>query len=167
MKILSRSFFNCLIDKHPVIANNTTGQSEGHFTRQSQQLPFFCVSVLLLFVYGLFQASTLDFSKHGFKQLVKIKDGEGATICRHAEDTAGNCQRPVVSLGVSLQMHKITHLWKLSSIGRRSCEIWMKYKKHPCHTKLCAFILFLENYVTSEGAVSHNVLYYQPLPFTH
>ena len=23
---------------------------------------------------------------------------------------------------------------------------------------------FLENYVTSEGAVSHNVLYYQPLP---
>ena len=26
---------------------------------------------------------------------------------------------------------------------------------------------FLENYVTSEGAVSHNVLYYQPLPITH
>ena len=25
---------------------------------------------------------------------------------------------------------------------------------------------FLENYVTSEGAVSHNVLYYQPLPDT-
>ena len=25
---------------------------------------------------------------------------------------------------------------------------------------------FLENYVTSEGAVSHNVLYYQPLPIT-
>ena len=24
----------------------------------------------------------------------------------------------------------------------------------------------LENYVTSEGAVSHNVLYYQPLPIT-
>ena len=23
---------------------------------------------------------------------------------------------------------------------------------------------FVENYVTSEGAVSHNVLYYQPLP---
>ena len=23
---------------------------------------------------------------------------------------------------------------------------------------------FLENYVTSEGAVSHNVLYHQPLP---
>ena len=57
----------------------------------------------------------------------------------------------------------------------------MKEKKHPCHTKLCAFrwlisrpqILNLrsrnqirENYVTSEGAVSHNVLYYQPLPVT-
>ena len=25
---------------------------------------------------------------------------------------------------------------------------------------------FLENYVSSEGAVSHNVLYYQPLPIT-
>ena len=24
--------------------------------------------------------------------------------------------------------------------------------------------IFLQNYVTSEGAVSHNVLYYQPLP---
>ena len=26
---------------------------------------------------------------------------------------------------------------------------------------------FLKNYVTSEGTVSHNVLYYQPLPSTH
>ena len=26
--------------------------------------------------------------------------------------------------------------------------------------------VFLENYVTSEGAVSHNILYYQPLPIT-
>ena len=62
----------------------------------------------------------------------------------------------------------------------------MKGKKHPCHTKLCAFIclisrpqvlimrsqnqihgkLLLENYVTSEGAVSHNVLYHQPLTIT-
>ena len=25
---------------------------------------------------------------------------------------------------------------------------------------------FLENYVTSDGAVSHNVLYHQPLPIT-
>ena len=55
-------------------------------------------------------------------------------------------------------------------------------EKTPCHTKLCAFrcfrdlkfeiwgleikfvgkYFFLENYVTSEEAVSHNVLYYQP-----
>ena len=27
--------------------------------------------------------------------------------------------------------------------------------------------LFLENYGTSEGAVSQNVLYHQPLPITH
>ena len=26
---------------------------------------------------------------------------------------------------------------------------------------------FLEYYITSEGAISHNVLYYQPLPTTH
>ena len=59
-------------------------------------------------------------------------------------------------------------------------------EKHPCHTKLCAFIclisrpqilnlttrnqtrekLLLENYLTSERAVSHNVLYYQTLPKT-
>ena len=25
---------------------------------------------------------------------------------------------------------------------------------------------FLQNYITSAGAVSHNVLYYQPLPIT-
>ena len=29
------------------------------------------------------------------------------------------------------------------------------------------YSFFLENYVTSEGAVSHNVLYYQLLPITH
>ena len=26
---------------------------------------------------------------------------------------------------------------------------------------------FLKNYITSEGVVSYNVLYYQPLPITH
>ena len=26
---------------------------------------------------------------------------------------------------------------------------------------------FLENFVTSKGAVSHNVLYHQPLPISH
>ena len=48
---------------------------------------------------------------------------------------------------------------------------WNK-KKKPCHTKSChiKFVenyFFLENYVTSvEGAVSQNVLYYQPLSIT-
>ena len=27
-------------------------------------------------------------------------------------DTFGNCQRPVILLGVSQRMHKITNLWK-------------------------------------------------------
>ena len=60
----------------------------------------------------------------------------------------------------------------------------MKEKTHLSHEVLCFLMLdfetsisklevsksnsgkndfFLENYVTSEGAVSHNVLYYQPL----
>ena len=65
----------------------------------------------------------------------------------------------------------------------------MREKKHPCDPKMCAFrclvsrpqILSLrprnqirgklllskkKNPVTSEGAVSHNVLQYQPLPIT-
>ena len=33
-------------------------------------------------------------------------------------------------------------------------------------TKFVEYYFFLANYVTSEGAVSHNVLYYQPLPIT-
>ena len=62
---------------------------------------------------------------------------------------------------------------------RDNCE----RRKKPCHTKLCVFetsysksevsksnslkiTFFLEIYITSEGAVSHTVLYYQPLPFT-
>ena len=100
--------------------------------------------------------------------------------------TINNCQRPVFSLGVSQHMHKITSCENLSSIGRQSFEIIIKEKK-PSHTKLCAFrclisrpqnlilksrnrimenYFFLKNYVTSEGAVSHNVLYHQPLPIT-
>ena len=57
----------------------------------------------------------------------------------------------------------------------------MKEKTHLSHEGVCFLMLdfetsnsklevfksnyfFLENYVTSEGAVSHNVLYYQPVP---
>ena len=76
----------------------------------------------------------------------------------------------------------------LSSIGRRNCEITMKEKTLLTHKVVCFQMLdfetsfyilrsrnqirmqityFLENYVTSEGAVSHNVLYYQSLSITH
>ena len=34
------------------------------------------------------------------------------------------------------------------------------------NSKLEENYFFLENYVTSKGAVSHNILYYQPLPIT-
>ena len=54
----------------------------------------------------------------------------------------------------------------------------MKEKTPLSHKVVCFLMLdfensiswenyfFLEIYVTSEGAVSHNVLYYQPLPIT-
>ena len=103
-------------------------------------------------------------------------------------DTIGNCQRPVFPLGVSQHMHKITKLWKFeldwSSELRDNNE-----RKKPAllHQVVCFQMLdfetsisklevsksnswkitsFPKNYVTSEGAVSHNVLYYQPLPIT-
>ena len=40
-------------------------------------------------------------------------------------------------------------------------EIW------GLEIKLVENNFFLKNYLTSEEAVSHNVLYYQPLPITH
>ena len=65
----------------------------------------------------------------------------------------------------------------LVQIGRRSCEIIVKEKIPLSHEVVCFQMLdfdtsksnwniFLENYVTSEGAVSHNVLYYQQLSIT-
>ena len=79
-------------------------------------------------------------------------------------------------------MHKITNLWKFELNRLSKLRDNNERKKHPCHTKLCAFrwlisrpqiltlrsqnqicgnYFFLENYVTSEGAVSHNVLLWQ------
>ena len=63
----------------------------------------------------------------------------------------------------------------MSSIGRRSCEI-MKEKKPPLsHEVMCFQMLDFGtsnsksevsklNNITSEGAVSHSVLFHQPLP---
>ena len=48
----------------------------------------------------------------------------------------------------------------------------MKEKTPLSHEVVCVYYVrvenyfFLENYGTSEGAVSHNVLYHQPLPIT-
>ena len=54
-------------------------------------------------------------------------------------DTIGNCQRPVFSLGVSQHMHKITNLWKFELDWSSKLRDNYERKKHPCHTKLCAF----------------------------
>ena len=48
----------------------------------------------------------------------------------------------------------------------KSCKRIMQEKNHPCCTKIVQSYPFLSNF-TSEGAVSHNVLYYQRLPVAH
>ena len=47
-------------------------------------------------------------------------------------------------------------------------DAWYRYLKTLINVRSRNQILeiFLENYVSSEGAVSQNVLYYQPLPNT-
>ena len=71
-----------------------------------------------------------------------------------ALNTIGNCQRPVLSLGVSQHMHEITACRNLDSIKGFWPEVFYYLVRN---------YLFIKIYVTSEGAVSHNVLYYQHL----
>ena len=88
-------------------------------------------------------------------------------------DTFGNCQRPVFSLGASQQYAQNSNpvkIWTqlvsklrnnngrkntLVTQGRVLSDAWFKH-----------FNTLLKNYVTSERAISHNVLYYQQLSFT-
>ena len=98
-----------------------------------------------------------------------------------------NYQRPVFSLGRSQHMHKITNLRKFKlNYWSSNCEKIVEEKKHPCCTScvlsdawfrdlevsksisniLVRNLFFLKKYVASEGAVSHNVLYYQQLSIT-
>ena len=51
----------------------------------------------------------------------------------------GNCQRPVFSHAVSQHMHKITNLWKFELDWSSELQDNYERKKHPWHTKLCAF----------------------------
>ena len=43
-------------------------------------------------------------------------------------------------------------------------DVWFQDLKFCLEIKLVENYFFLKNYVTLEGAVSHNVLYHQPLP---
>ena len=110
-----------------------------------------------------------------------------SNVCLKTLDTIGNCQRLVFTVGVSQHLHEITNLWKFELNRSSKLRDNNERIKHPCHTKLCAFwclisrphILNLRSrnqirgklhisrkLCTSEGAVSYNVLYYQPLPIT-
>ena len=56
-----------------------------------------------------------------------------------AVDTIGNCQRLAFTAGVSQHMHKITNLWKFELNRSSKLQDNNERRKHPCHTKLCAF----------------------------
>ena len=68
-------------------------------------------------------------------------------------------------------MHKITNLWKFE-LNRSSKLQDNNERKSTLVTQICVRLdgwlrdFFLENYITPDGAISHNVLYYQPLPIT-
>ena len=90
-------------------------------------------------------------------------------------ETFGNCQRPVFSLGVSHIMHKIANMWKLGLNRSSTLQENNSLKTPLLHKLLCSHMpeksltvllrnyLFLNNYVNTERAVSHNVLHYQQL----
>ena len=79
-------------------------------------------------------------------------------------------------------MHKRTNLWKFelnrtsklrdNNERKRSCvrlDGWfrdLEFYIWCLEIKFVENYFFLENYGTSEEAVSHNVLYYQPLPIS-
>ena len=92
----------------------------------------------------------------------------------------GNCQKLVFALGVSLLIQQITSLWKFglnwlsklqenserkNRVAQNVCAIrcTIKYFIQLILSFWVRNYLFLKIYVTSEGAVSHNVLYYQYL----
>ena len=56
-----------------------------------------------------------------------------------AVDTIGNCQRLAFTVGVFQYMHKITNLWKFELNRSSKLRNYNERRKHPCHTKLCAF----------------------------
>ena len=104
----------------------------------------------------------------------------GYLVLLKALNMIGGCQRPVFSLGVSQHMHKITNLWKFELNWSSKLQENNEEKTPLLHKFVCFQMpnqtsglksiiiwvrnyLFLKNYVTSEGAVSHNVLYYQQL----
>ena len=59
-------------------------------------------------------------------------------------------------------MHKIANRWKFE-LNWSTKFLDNNGRKNTLVTPSCENYFFLENYVTSEGAVSHNVLYYQQL----
>ena len=100
------------------------------------------------------------------------------TVSLKALNTFSNCQRPISSLCPNAHNNTSVKNW---SIGRQSCKRIMKEQTPLLHNYVCAFrclkrlqmyfkiwvrnYLLFKSYLTSEGAVSHNVLYFQQPSF--
>ena len=153
--------------------------------------PWYCVFLPVCFYldFALWHENNcLFYGACGFLSNYKIHVTLGGRYLKTV-DTIGSCQRPVFSLGVSQHIiHKITNLWKFE-LNRSSklrennqrkinppctqrCVLWdgwfwdLNFLTWGLEIKFVEKYFFLENYVTLEEAVFHNVLYYQPLPIT-
>ena len=99
-----------------------------------------------------------------------------------AMEPIGNCQRPVlylVYLNILCRKYELNRSSELQDNNERkntlvtqSCvlpDAWFRdlnFLIWGLKIKLLENYFFLKNYATAEGAVSHNVLGYQPLPIT-
>ena len=136
LTIHSLCYFN---DRKTMPASNMISCSEWSYIIHSQ--PSYCLQFRSnhfgfkwLFVYYIFliidtrnnpnkytNVGNLDDYRH-WTRLVIVKDQSAHLVSKHT--------------------HKKQTSENLNSIGRRSCEIIM-VEKHPCHTKLCAFICLI------------------------
>ena len=72
--------------------------------------------------------------------MVKLHwSGNEIKLSLKAVDTIGNCWRLAFTVGVSQHMHKIRKLRKFELNRSPKLRDNNERKKHPCHTKLCAF----------------------------
>ena len=94
---------------------------------------------LFLPMFYTIDLSPLLITKKGFMLIIILSNYHYCPLPLKAVDTFGNCQRLAFTVGVSQHMHTITNLWKFKLNRSLKLRDNNERKKHPCHTKLCAF----------------------------